>query len=244
MIWSVLYGVVLGHLGLLGILKALITASAAAQMYYLLVYMQLVLLTPLLYKGLKACPILVYSITPAALIVYELVTAMGHPFPLISRLFPMWLLFYVVGLDWARWRRLIEGGFVLCLALWAGCLCLQFVEGFWWNAFGDYNMATTQIKLTSMASSLAGIAVLIALPEKAKAWASGTVLVKLGNVSFGVYLCHMLALAVVASELDVFVLPVLLVTVLKWVLTLGISCVFCVVAGRLLPRKIAGWIGF
>ncbi len=241
--WSVLYAVLLWHEGPLGVMKSLVTGGAAAQMYFLFVYAQLVVLTPLLYRGLKACRALVYAVTPVALIAYELATLAGYPLPVLHRLFPMWMLFYVVGLDWPRWKKLVEGKFGTCLALWAGCLCLQLVEGFCWNAFGDYNMATTQLKVTSMLSSLAAIAVLMALPGRARAWASGSVLAGLGDVSFGVYLCHIAVLAVVGKVLGLLALPVALATFLKWGLTLGLSCAFCVVASKVLPRRVAGWIG-
>ena len=233
----------LGHKGPLGILQNLLTGGAAAQMYFLYVYAQLVVLTPLIYRGLKSCRGLVYAVTPVALIAYEAATAMGYSVPVVGRLFPMWMLFYVVGLDWGRWKRLVEGNFGRCVILWGVCLCLQLAEGFCWNALGDYNMATTQVKVSSMICSLAAIGLIMSLPGLVRSWSASSLLARLGDVSFGVYLCHIIVLSVVAYVLGLLALPIVVVTVLKWGLTLGLSCLFCAAANKVLPRKVAGWLG-
>ncbi len=243
-IWSVFYAAALGHMGALGVLKALLTGGAAAHMYFLFVYAQLVVLTPLIYKCLRACRPLVYAVTPVSLVAYEVAIALGAPPLHLGRLFLFWMLFYVVGLDWRRLKGLVEGRFGTCVAIMAACLCLQFAEGSCWNVAGNYNMATTQVKLSSMACSLAVIAVFMTMPGRVRSWASGSLLTRLGDVSFGVYLCHMAILALVGKALGFLLLPVALATLLKWGLTLGLSCVFCAVVSKVLPRKVAGWIGF
>ena len=50
-------------LACLAALKALLTAGASAQMYFVAVYLQLTMLTPLLYRLLARCLWLVYAIT-------------------------------------------------------------------------------------------------------------------------------------------------------------------------------------
>ncbi len=155
----------------------------------------------------------------------------------------MWVLFYVMGLDWPSWKRFVEGKIGVFSALWAACLCLQLGEGFCWNAAGDYVTAVAQVKVSSMLCSLMAICFFMSMPEHARSWMSGTLLAVLGDLSFGVYLSHMAVRAVVVKLLGQFALPVILLTVLKWGLSLGLSCVFCVAVSRLLPRKVAGWIG-
>lgn len=107
---------------------------ASAQMYCLLVYVQLVLLTPVLFKLLSRNRFLVYATTPVCLLLRELVAFAGIELPQIQVLCPMWLIFYVVGLDWKRWSGLIEGvpfSLALCrLPVW--CFKrLQVSVGIW-----------------------------------------------------------------------------------------------------------------
>lgn len=73
----------------------------------------------------------------------------------------MWLIFYVFGLDWRRWAALIEGRTTQLVAVLFIFLIIQEVAGFWWYLTGDFNMATTQLKLGSAATSLAVIALLM-----------------------------------------------------------------------------------
>lgn len=242
-IWSVAYALLLQHASPLGVAKAVLTAGASAQMYFVAVYLQLVLITPILYRLLKRCRWLVYAVTPACLLAYEVATAMGLAMPVLGRLFPMWMLFYVVGLDWGRWQGLLSGRLKQALCALAVCVGVQLAAGFAWNGLGDYNMATTQLKLGSMATSLAAIAVMMLLPDAAKGRLSASFLVPLGDASFGVYLCHMFFVAALDKVLGLVALPLALATVLKWLLALGLSFAFCEVAARLLPKKVAKFLG-
>lgn len=73
-VWSLAYALLLQGSSVLGALKALLTAGASAQMYFVAVYLQLTMLTPLLYRLLKWRPLIVYAITPLSLAVYETLT--------------------------------------------------------------------------------------------------------------------------------------------------------------------------
>ena len=242
-VWSVAYAALLQHASPLGTVKAVLTAGASAQMYFVAVHLQLVMITPILYQLLRRCRWLVYSVTPVCLLVYEVATAMGFAVPVLGRLFPMWMLFYVVGLDWGRWQGLLQGRLKQAICALAVCVGVQLAAGFAWNGLGDYNMATTQLKLGSMATSLCVIAVMMLLPDAAKGRLSASFLVPLGDASFGVYLCHIFFVAALGKALGLVAVPLALATVLKWLLALGLSFVFCEVAARLLPKKTAKILG-
>ena len=192
-VWSLAYAVILQRSGPLGALKAALTAGAAAQLYFVAVYLQLVILTPLLYRMLKRCRGLVYAITPICLLVCEIATAAGVAFPAQCRLFPVWLVYYVVGLDWPHWSKVLAGRLRLVCCAFVVCLAVQFAAGYGWNAMGNYNMATTQLKLSSMFTSLCVIALLMLLPCFVRRGAASSFLVPLGDASFGIlslsYLC-------------------------------------------------------
>ena len=243
-VWSLAYALLLQDSSVLGALKTLLTAGASAQMYFIAVYLQLTMLTPLLYRLLARCPWLVYAITPLSLEAYEVLTASGIDLTVLGRLFPMWLVFYVVGLDWKRWRDRLHGksGGGVLIALGA-CLAIQLACGFTWLRFGDYNMAATQLKLSSVATSLCVIAVIMLLPASGKRWLSESFLADVGDAFFGIYLCHMFVLAVVRKALAFFVFPPVLGTVLLWLLTLIFSFAFCALVRKGAPRRVAKLLG-
>ena len=232
------------HAGVLGVVKGIVLGSASAQMYYVLVYAQLVVLTPLLYRLLHSCPIVPYALGVLALVGREVAALAGIELPHVQAIFAVWLIFYVVGLDWERWRGYVEGKAALWGVVAVVALCVQGGFGFAWNAYGDYNMATTQLKLTSMATSLVVIALIMSLPANLKAKAGGSFLGRLGDASFGIYLCHMFFVAAFGKVLFLVSLPLLVAAAIKWILALAASYVFCVFAGRVLPKKVAGWLGF
>lgn len=243
MVWSLAYALLLQGSGTWGALKALLTAGAAAQMYFIAVYLQLTMLTSLLYRLLRWRPLIVYAVTPLSLAAYEVLTAVGIALPILGRLFPMWLVFYVVGLDWERWRARLQGKFRAALVALGACLAIQLVSGFAWLHLGDYNMATTQLKLSSMATSLCVIAVIMLLPASEKHRLSESFLAGVGDASFGIYLCHMFVLAVVRKVLTFLALPAVLSTVLLWLLTLTISFVLCAFVRTTSPRRFADVVG-
>lgn len=243
-LWSIVYLIVFPHHSLTSGIVAFIAGSASAQMYYLLVYVQLVLLTPLLFKLCLRHRYFVYAITPACLLFRECAAFAGVALPQIQVLCPMWLIFYVIGLDWKRWSKFIGGHTFRVFIAFCTCLVFQEIVAFWWYAAGDLNMATTQLKISSLATSLAAIALFMTIPASFKTKASASPLVGLGNASFGIYLCHILVLAVVGKLVGLFSMPSEVSTFTLWALTLVGSFLFVSTLGRLLPKRIRALIGF
>lgn len=172
-----------------------------------------------------------------------MLTAVGIALPILGRLFPMWLVFYVVGLDWERWRARLQGKFSAALVALGACLAIQLASGFAWLHIGDYNMATTQLKLSSMATSLCVIAVIMLLPTLGKRRLSESFLADMGDASFGIYLCHMFVLAAARKALAFFALPSVAGAALLWLLTLTFSFAFCALVRKGAPRRVAKLLG-
>lgn len=242
-VWSLAYALVLQHATPLGAVKAILTAGASAQLYFVAVYLQLVVLTPALFMLLRRCWPLVYAITPVTLAVYEVITAAGYPLPVLGRLFPFWLVFYIVGLDWNRWRMMLVDKLSAVSVAFGICLALQFAAGFGWLAFGDYNMATTQLKLSSMATSLCAVAALMLLPDTAKRRLASSFLVPLGDASFGIFLCHIFIVVAVSKVLELFLVALAPLTILKWLLSLSLSFFVGSLGAKFLPRSISKVLG-
>lgn len=244
LVWSGIYLVVTQRLTAGGIVKGVLFGTSSAQMYYLLVYAQLVMLTPLLYRVLRSHRLLVYCVTPVFLLVREVAAIVGVALPQVQVLFPAWLLFYVLGLDWGKVGHVATRRCSLLPGLLVACLFLQLVSGFAWLARGDYNMATTQLKLSSMATS-AVLVVLIGLTgHRLRQLFARSYLVKLGDLSFGIYLCHILVLGVVTKVLGFVAIPALMATVVNLAVTLVVSACVVAVGATLLPRKVCEALGF
>ena len=244
LVWSGIYLVVTQRLTAGGIVKGVLFGTSSAQMYYILVYAQLLMLTPLLYRVLRSHRLLVYCVTPVFLLVREVAAIVGVALPQVQVLFPAWLLFYVLGLDWGKVGRVATRRCSLLPGLLVACLFLQLVSGFAWLARGDYNMATTQLKLSSMATS-AVLVVLIGLTgHRLRQLFARSYLVKLGDLSFGIYLCHILVLGVVTKVLGFVAIPALMATVVNLAVTLVVSACVVAVGATLLPRKVCEALGF
>lgn len=118
-------------------------------------------------------------------------------------------------------------------------------EGFLWNAYGDYSMATTQLRLTNMVSSLAAIALFMLASNAVRSKLSGArPLVRLGDRSFGVYLCHIAVLVVFRKLFETAGLTGLLPSLLLSVVVLVSTAVFITVCQRILPKRMLVAIGF
>lgn len=161
--WTVLYLVERGSLTLLAVLVALIVGGGSAQLYYLVVYLQLTLLTPWLFSMLDrpATRMALYAVTPATLCVRYAISVAGASLP-IQAFCGSWLIFYLLGLDWhgriAPWLRGRGVDARRALLALVACLFLQELEGFSWFLAGSYDLATTQLKATSLLSSMCVLA--------------------------------------------------------------------------------------
>lgn len=211
-------------------------------MYYLLVYAQLTAVTPLLFRLLRRCRAALYAVTPCVIAGWELLALSRVDVPNVGVLFPTWLVYYLFGLEWQRWcERLREKrGFVANVTVLA--LLAQIAEGFLWYAYADYNMATTQLRLTNVVSSLAVITLLMTAAGRAREHLSGCrPLVLLGDLSFGVYLCHIAVLMVLRKA---FGLVNLALPLVLWVAVMVVSVLVISTCRRVLPYRLLRLLGF
>lgn len=189
-----------------------------------------------------------YAVTPVTLCVRYALSVAGFSLP-IQAFCGSWLVFYLLGLEWGYriWPWLRGRGVGAChvVAALSVCLALQEFEGFAWFAHGSYDLATTQLKATSMLSSACACA-LIALDAESvrRRLASCKTLVRLGDLSFGVYLCHVAVLAVFRMPFALAGLLGVLPSFLLWSAVLVASAAFVVLCQRLLPKRALAAIDF
>lgn len=248
--WTVVYLAARGAFAPLTVFTAFIVGGGSAHLYYLVVYLQLTLLTPWLFCLLEwpAARTALWAVTPLTLCVRYVLSVAGFSLP-IQAFCGSWLLFYLLGLEWkdriGPWLRVRSVGvFHLLIALTA-CLILQEVESFGWFFAGDYDLATTQLKVTSMLSSICACA-LIALVSGTtrRRIASRAFLVHLGDLSFGIYLCHMAVIMVfrrLAESADVVGFTS---SLFLWCVVLAASVFLVALCRRTLPQRALRTIGF
>lgn len=248
LLWSFFYLAVSHRLQPLTVCKALLIGGSSAQLYYLVVYLQLVLLTPLLHRWLArggAPRIALWCVTPLCLVVRYALTFAGLPSANIRAFCGTWLAYYLFGLEWkdrfAPWLQRHGVGIRRLALLVAAGICLQWLEGVAWHMWGNDELAITHMRFSALFTSLVLAAWLMSFSERGRSrLAACRPLVVLGDLSFGVYLCHMAAIKLWAH----FLPAAGLWSVPMFLAVLVASAVGVAVCKRLLPRRVCGWLGF
>ncbi len=200
-IWSVIFTV--AYRSFDSFFINFLTANCNSIYYYIFVYIQFVLLTPLIIKLAKSkFAYLGYFITPISIIIIRYLLplaniSLGFPFP--GRNFLVWFIYYYLGIIFGNKICTCNISYGKVFAIYIGALIISEIEGFVWYKLGNYDMATTPIRLTSILTSVS--AILIAykfLRDDKVCLIENNIFTKallfLGDCSFGIYLSHMLIL--------------------------------------------------
>ena len=205
LLWSVIYTVYHGTYR--DFPWNLLTGQCCSIFYYILVYLQCVLLTPLLGRLLRSrYRWMGYLITPLAILVEQFLAWKGllliYPWNVNNCL--VWMIFFYLGLDMrSRKGRQESAGRIIGsgIGLIVGLLLEIFVVASYWQDFGRYDIATSQVKLITMINSLLLLRILAEYLRKEEDVHIGKVGViqggreimsSIGDASFGIYLCHSL----------------------------------------------------
>lgn len=179
LLWSFLYLAAAGQTDIIAIIKALLIGSARGQLYYLVVYIQLVLISPLLWHLLVHkffIARLLYWITPMMFLIRYMAEFLGAGSMHLESFCGTWLIYYLIGLEWrskivprlSRFRYTTKRG----IALLGICLLIQEIEGFIWYSFGYSDFAISQQKISVLLSAVAFILVSMKVTDKFKQCAS------------------------------------------------------------------------
>lgn len=242
-IWTVIYSVAHRHPD--RILFNLITTRAAGPFYYIFVYIQFVLLTPLLGKlAASKWQWVGWLIMPVSTVIFTyipLLTGMKwHSY--VTLVWDVsclcWFSYYYLGLILKN-----QTSQRTCKTSWLGIayvlsLLLQMGEGLYWNGLGSSN-AGSQTKLTVFISATLFLLLAYQYLKNQRFEGKSKVLRYVGDCSFGIYLSHMLVIGVLEKlpfyDKIPFGVNSLLVVVV---------CCVCVAIGRkICGPKISGWLG-
>ena len=243
-VWTILYTLQKGG-DMLLIAKNLIIADSAGMMYYILVYIQFVLLTPWLGRLAKSkyrhLGWLVAPISTIIFVYYGLLT--GVELHVYARIFwsdacLRWFTFYYLGL--LLGNRIIHPDYSLktLTILYVASIVLQMAEGYGWFLLGEDNCGS-QIKLSSFLTSTLFLLIVYTILSRPYRDVKSRFFRLLGDYSFGIYLCHIMVMTILDK--------VPYYTVLPWPLTSAtvvlVSLGCCYMGDKICGERISSWLG-
>lgn len=205
-IWSIIYTVYYGNYELF--FFRYLTGQCCNIYYYILVYIQLTLLVPIIIKILHSKYwIIGFGITPITIIIQYFLLWDGHQvvYPWNAIICLVWFIFFYFGMCVRSEKIKIKLPFKKSLLLWIITITLQYIESFAWFIFANNNnMATTQIKISSMLTSMSVSIIMyiwITDEKNLKENIYINTMITIGNYSFGIYMSHILLMNILAKSL-------------------------------------------
>lgn len=246
LLWTMIYSAfnfaATGRFSFITLVRNLILGTGSDHLYYIVVLLQLTLLTPFLIQITQARPQakwLLFAITPLYLLyLYWYDFSHGTLPPYYNLPFPAWFIFYYGGfLVKQRTCRTFSLKVILSLLVVAGFLSLA-ESTYLWQQNLDLAVATSPLKVTNFIYATLAI-VLVMIRYESYNREPNKLLVEIGRNSLGIYYVHMLvnrALTVAFGALP-FTLPYLVYFASFALASLVIS-LFLVKAGN----RVAHWI--
>ena len=236
--WTLIYALANRHPD--RIISYLATGKAAAPLYFIIVYIQFVLLTPMITRLIKSrFSWIAWLVCPITLAISRYLPALqgtnlGFPFP--GTIFLPWFPFYYLGMilgnDYTKVKYKSRKKIIV---IYMFTLMLSTAEGYLWFNIGNYEMATTQVRATSILSSFLFCLMAADYIQFERFFPAECLLYTLGDYSFGIMLNHVLVLKV----LRYFAAPVMFFPV-STVLTIALSYGLAWTGKRALGQY--GWI--
>ena len=157
------------------------------------------------------------------------------------------MIYYIAGMKFSdndfKSRYLNKNKSILRTALIISFI-IQETCGQFWLYNNQYDLATSQLKFSSMITSLISVIVFtIGVSPGFRNWLSSCdAIVKLGNASFGIYLNHMAMRVIVNRFISISNQPIIIL--IKFILTISLSLFLVQAARRIFSKRILKWIGF
>lgn len=241
-IWSVVYGATQGFEGFL--LDFATGRCCGGIYYYIFVYVQFVILTPLICRLLQSkLRWIGWLITPIGTLIFRYLFLLAD-IPVLSNnynyLFIAWFIYYYLGLALGNGNMKLSkktGSYAL---FYAAAIVISMAEGLIWYKLDNFDMATTQLRLTSILTSFTFLLLCHRFLTKQPGFVTGLLgktVILLGDCSFGIYLSHILVQQVLQK-----VLPRIMFFPMNFLLMLAISGT-CVFLGKKILRKHSWFLG-
>ena len=244
LIWTVIYTIDQGNLAKLP--NNILMASSASHMYYILVYIQFVLLTPALAALAKSrYHYLGWFVAPVFLIFYKYVPLMGgYQLTAYAGIACWnaclgWFTFYYLGIMLGN--RIIEKRYSLrvLVVLYIASVLLQMGETYAWLQVGASNPGGV-LKISGLLTGALFSLIVYTVLQQGRFEVKSRFMLLVGEYSFGIYLCHVLFIRLLKLTPFYESTPFLVIAVLVLALSLGL----CYLGNKLLGERISRWLGF
>ena len=245
-IWTVFYVITQSGTSIQSILttpKHLLLADAIVPLYYIPVYIGLVLITPLLSLLIKTkYRNAVWMISPFyKIIIFYLPLVFSFQYSSVITKLPAlwfmdWLIYYFLGIILGNHLCSSKFNIKLMISLFVFSLILQSIEGHILYTKFNYMNCGTQSKLTCLASNIFFLLIIHTLLQAKRLNINSTLTEKIGDYSFGIYLCHV-SFINHFPYLSYFPFPI------NSLLVLLMSLAFCWICDHALNRRVCKWLG-
>ncbi|WP_278474813.1 acyltransferase [Megamonas funiformis] len=208
-IWSVLYTMVSGKWD--NFVFNFITGQCCDIYYFIIVYIQLTILAPWISRLIQSKYWkLGFLITPIFIAIEYVYTINDNSivFPFNALFFVVWFIFFYLGMCIRNGNISISLNFKRLCCLFIAGYVIQLIESIIWYVYGNYNMATTQLKFSAILYSVivSMIAYLWIIKEKNISYNKIiNVFIVIGNYSFGIYLTHIVLMGVLNKTVYKFI---------------------------------------
>ena len=249
-LWSLVCCLVIGVHSLLRIALYLLTGKACFPYYFIIVYLQfVVLIYPISKLAVSKYSMIGWLISPLyLLLVVYLPIAFGSNFNEVIQYclgtsFLAWFIFFYLGLMLGNKLIKINIGSKTLVLLLIISLLFQIAEAYGLYSIGENEMCGTQQKLTANITSVITCLLCCNLSSKEFGEHLSNVyfrlLISIGNCSFGIYLIHILIRDVVNGLAGGHTPSIVL-----FIMTLTISYIIVLSGRKVLPKNINQIIGF
>lgn len=213
--------------------------------YFVLVYIQMVLMTPAAFWLLNSkWKHFGWIITPVCIVIIRYIATFMNwnvGFPWDCEIFGLWFIYYYLGLALRNGKVVFNLSLKKTLFCYIVALIVSELEGWGWYFYGNYDLATTQIRISSMIASVFLMFLsYIYMNNKGNPRTRGEEMFAfLGDCSFGIYLSHILVIRVLNKVPGYSRIPFPMTTV-----CIILISTFCVAVGRrILGKKWGGYMG-
>ena len=232
--------------------KNILIGKASPQLYYVLVLLQLVLITPFLLREIKKRSKIshcLWFITPLYLVYVYIYNILKGREPLLyATIFAAWFIFYYLGLN----VRLGVVKFplkkipdkVVGILLGIGYSISIFEAILLMRITNNPGFAVSQIRLGCFLTNMVLIAAFLKISEKSRWQQRESWLSQIGDLSYGIYYIHYLILMIVVKVLNVIRLDHIwiLFALTTFILTAILSCLIIRIMRNVLGRSMIGRI--